>query len=429
MRPPSLPLTVLMAALSLPLLAQEPARTPRTDWSEEQLRAEAERLMDGFLTIDTHLDVPIVLRRPDFDIAHRHTWEEHASQVDFPRMRDGRLDGGFFVVYVPQGPLTPEGRDRAVGEGFTIARLIRETVAKHAEICGLATTPEEAEALRAQDKHVVFMGIENGYTIGLDLANLQKYYDLGVRYFGVTHSRHNDLGDSSTDPESELHFGLSDLGVAAVRECNRLGIMVDISHAADKTVYDILEVSQAPVIASHSGCYACFAHPRSLNDPLLQAVAKRGGVVQMNVFSGYMMGPQADPARAEAFRAYFREFGAWEKLTDDQKRAAVAARVELERRFPRALVPLSAVADHIDHMVEVIGIDHVGISGDFDGGGGAADLMHVGQFTNLTVELLRRGYAAEDLRKFWGANAMRVLAENARIARELQAQSAAPVSP
>ncbi|MDP0501241.1 MAG: dipeptidase [Verrucomicrobiota bacterium JB022] len=415
--------TLLLAVSTLLPLAPLQAQSgePRTDWSEEQLRAEAKRLMDSFLTIDTHMDVPIVLRRPGFDISHRHSWEEHASQVDFPRMKDGNLDGGFFVVYVGQGPLTPEGRKHAIEEGFTIANVIHEVAAQHPELCGIATTPEEAEALRAQGKHVIFLGIENGYTIGRNIDLLQDYYDLGVRYFGVTHSRNNDLGDSSTDKDA-LHFGLSTLGKAAIEECNRLGIMVDISHAADKTVWDILEISQAPVIASHSGCYVCFAHPRSLNDPLLQAVAKKGGVVQMNVFSGYMMTEQVDPERANAYRAYFQKYGDWGNLSPAEQQAAIEERVAIEKKYPRPLVPLKDVVDHIDHMVEVMGIDHIGISGDFDGGGGAADLMSVGDFTNVTVEMLRRGYTEEDLRKFWGGNAMRVLDEAAAVAARLQGE-------
>lgn len=410
-------LTATLVAPLSSLFAQSGA--PRTDWTDAQLKAEAARLMDSFLTIDTHMDVPIVLRRPGFDISERHSWEDDASQVDFPRMKDGHLDGGFFVVYVGQGPLTPEGREGAIAEGFEIAHRIHHVAETHPELCAIATTPAEAEAIRQQGKHVIFLGIENGYTIGRNIDLLKDYYDLGVRYFGVTHSSNNDLGDSSTDSKGELHGGLSYLGRAAVEECNRLGIMVDISHAGDQTVYDILEQSKAPVIASHTGCYACYPHARSLNDPLLQAVARRGGVVQMNVFSAYMMDMPSDPVRAAAMRDYFTKYGHWHELSDAQKMEAVKVRVELEKKYPRPWVPLNEVVDHIDHMVKVIGIDHVGISGDFDGGGGAADLMSVGDYLNLTAEMLRRGYTEEELRKFWGGNAMRVLADAERIAQEL----------
>ncbi|KAF0095493.1 MAG: membrane dipeptidase [Puniceicoccaceae bacterium 5H] len=416
------PVSTLLLAMAtlLPLApAQAQSGEPRTDWSDQKLHDEAVRLMDSFLTIDTHMDVPIVLRRPDFDISEAHTWQDDASQVDFPRMDEGHLDGGFFVVYVGQGPLTPEGRKAAIEEGFSIAHTIHSVAEAHPDECGIATTPEEAEKLREDGKHVIFMGIENGYTIGQDIGLLQDYYDLGVRYFGITHSSNNDLADSSTDKEGELHFGLSDLGRAAVEECNRLGIMVDISHAGDKTVYDILEHSKAPIIASHSGCYACYPHPRSLNDALLKAIAKRGGVVQMNVFSGYMMDPQDNPERSQAYQDYFQKYHDWESLSDAEKAEATEARIEIERQFPKPLVPLKEVVDHIDHMVSVMGIDHVGISGDFDGGGGAEDLMSVGDYVNVTVEMLRRGYTEDDLRKFWGGNAMRVLSEARRVADEM----------
>ena len=411
-----LPRTVVWATIGNLLLSgstfaaeTEPTRTPRTDWTEGRLAALADQIHDRHLTIDTHLDVPIALRRPGFDISEEHSWHDHASQVDFPRMRKGGLDGGFFVIFVGQGELTPAGRSGAIESGFSIANLIHQTVAQHADLAAIATTSNEAEAIRATGRRVVFMGIENGYTIGRNIDLLQDYYDLGVRYFGITHTRNNDLADSSTDPAGPLHFGLSSLGLAAVEECNRLGIMIDISHAADKTVWDILEHSQTPVLASHSGCYACHPHPRNLNDALLKEIARQGGVVQMNMFSAYMMNVPPDEARTAAMRAWYARYRSGGKLTEAEQLAGVAALVELNRTYPKPLSTVAAVVDHIDHMVDVMGIDHVGISGDFDGGGGVAGAMDVGQMKSITIEMLRRGYTEDDLRKFWGANVMRVL--------------------
>jgi len=392
----------------------------RSDWDEIKYLNHAKELHDSFLTLDTHLDVPGVLRRrPDFDISREHDWMNDNSQVDFPRMRQGGVDGGFFVVFVRQGPLNLEARLQAVDEGLMITRLIRETVAANADEAGLATTRAEAEKLRAAGKQVVFMGIENGYVIGRNIDLLEQYYDLGVRYFGFVHTRNNDLADSSTDRGGPRHYGISEVGRAAVDECNRLGLMIDVSHASDKTVWDILKRTKAPVIASHSGAYAVYPHARNLNDPLLEEIAAQGGVVQMNFFSLYLMDTPPDPARDAAIQEWRDRYAGQYPLpveVDIQRRMEIA---QIKGRFPSMHSDITTAVDHIDHMVKVMGIDHVGFSGDFDGGGGIMDLMDVGDMMNLTVELLRRGYSDEDLRKMWGANVMRVLDEVQEVAAEL----------
>lgn len=406
----------VLAATSLigspdPQLAAE-----RTEWSEFRFQSYAKEIHDRYLTLDTHLDVPMVLRRPGFDISREHTWVDDASQVDFPRMKKGGLDGGFFVVFVAQRALDRPGRTHAINEGFLIAKLIRETVELNSDLCGLATTPAEAMALKAAGKHVVFMGIENGYVIGRNIDLLEDYHELGVRYFGVAHTKNTDLADSSTDRRGPLHFGLSALGRAAVDECNRLGIMIDVSHSSDKTVWDVLERSKAPVVASHSGSYAAYPHPRNLNDPLLKAIAARGGVVQMNMFSAYMMDARPNPERDAAMGAWAVKYRSNEKLSEEMQERGRLERIDLKKAYPPELSTISSVVDHMDHMVEVMGIDHIGLSGDFDGGGGVENLMDVSQMMNLSVEMLRRGYSAEDLGKMWGANVMRVLAETQAIA-------------
>ncbi len=413
----------IMGLVALPMGAG-PDRTladERAEWSEVRLLSLAKDIHDRYLTLDTHLDVPIVLRRPGFDISREHSWVDDASQVDFPRMKKGGLDGGFFVVFVPQGPLKLAARAQAIEEGLMITNLIRETVEIHADQSGLATTPVEAEAFRSAGKHVVFMGIENGYVMGRNLDLLERYHELGVRYFGFVHTRNNDLADSSTDRSGPLHFGISELGRAAVDECNRLGLMIDVSHASDKTTWDILERSKAPVIASHSGAYAAYPHPRNLNDPLLRQIAAAGGVVQMNVFSTYLMDTPPDEARDAAIESWRKKYEAPQPLpmdVDIQRRIEIMG---IKEAFPSSLSDIPTVADHVDHLVRVMGINHVGFSGDFDGGGGVADLMDVSEMMNLTAELLRRGYSEEDLGKMWGSNVMRVLTEVQAVAAELQA--------
>lgn len=399
----------LCFAATLAFANEAPPREPRSDWSESRLLEFAREVHRNCLTIDSHMDVPIVLKRPGFDISQEHSWHEHASQVDFPRMKSGGMDGGFFVIFVGQGELSHQGRADAIAAGFEIADLIHKTVAERSDLAAIATSSSEAYAIRDSGKRVVFIGIENGYTIGRNIDLLKEYYDRGARYFGITHTKNNDLADSSTDPDGNLHMGLSDLGRAAVEECNRLGIMVDVSHASDKTAWDVLTISKAPVIASHSGCYACWPHPRNLNDALLQEIARRDGVVQMNMFSAYMMDVPEDEARSEAMKAWFEKYRSGRELSETEAAQSIEEFVRIQKEHPKPLTTVSAVVDHIDHMVEVMGIDHVGVSGDFDGGGGVEGSMDIGQMMPITVEMLRRGYSEEDLTKFWGANIMRVL--------------------
>lgn len=400
---------ILAVAVSSTVLSEETEKTPRTDWSESELQELAWKIHQNCLTLDTHMDVPIVLKRPGFDISKEHSWNDNASQVDFPRMKKGGIDGGFFVVYVGQGPLTHAGRKHAIASGFRIADLIHKTVEDHSDLAAIATTPEEAYSIREAGKRVVFLGIENGYTIGRNIDLIQDYYNKGVRYFGITHSKNNDLADSSTDPKGNLHMGLSDLGRAAIDECNRLGIMVDISHSSDKTSWDILEYSKTPVLASHSGSYALYPHPRNLNDALLKEIAARDGVVQMNMFSSYMMDIEPNEERSKSMKAWFEKYRSRDDLSEAEQIKATEEYIVIQKKYPKQLSTVSTVVDHIDHMVEIMGIEHLGLSGDFDGGGGVKKSMDIGQLMPVTVEMLRRGYSEADLEKFWGANVMRVL--------------------
>jgi len=385
--------------------------------------AQAKAIHARILTLDTHLDVPIVMRRADFDITEEHSVHEHASQVDFPRFRAGGLDGGFFSVYLGQGPRTLEGNADARKRAHAIIDDIEALVAEHPDECALALTPADAERIRQEGKIVIFMGIENGYAIGRDLDELVRFAQRGVRYFGVTHSSNNDLADSSTDAAGYEHFGLTDLGRAAVRLCNELGVMVDVSHMSDKSFYDVLEITRAPIVASHSGSYAMYPHPRNMNDDMLKAIARNGGVVQMNMFSGYLMDVPPNPERTQAFRDWFAKYRNGRELTPEEDAAALAERIALQKRFPKPLATVATVVDHIDHMVEVMGIAHVGVSGDFDGGGGVEGANDVGEMHNLTVEMLRRGYSEQHLEMFWGGNVMRVLGDCQRIAAELSAEA------
>lgn len=379
----------------------------------------AKELHDSMLVLDSHLDTPAVLQRPGFDISERHTWEDDLSQVDFPRMRDGGVSGGFLVVFVPQGPRTPGGRASAVQLARSRFDAIEAMLEKHANLAGLARSPDDVNRLRRQGKFAFLIGIENAHAIGNDFAVLREFHRRGARYLGVTHAENNDFGDSSTGRSGVEHGGLSHSGRTAVELCNMLGVLVDISHASDASAHEVLGLSKAPVIASHSGAAAVYPHPRNLSDSLIGKIARSGGVVQVNMFSAYLVDNAVSPQRAAAmksWRATYRD--QWNDLDEAAKTESVQARLRIENNFPLKLSDVTAVADHIDHVVRFAGIDHVGVSADFDGGGGVAGIMDISGMPRLTAELLRRRYTEEQLAKLWGRNLMRALRDTMLAAEE-----------
>jgi membrane dipeptidase len=346
-------------------------------------------------------------------------------QVDLPKMTTGGLDVAFFTVYVAQAERTPENyamaRDEALEVFRTIHRLTEELCPGRIE---LASSPEDMERIVARGKLAAALGMENGFMIGTDLSLLQTYKELGGAYFGLTHQGHNDIADSSEpstalgDPASE-HGGVSPFGERVIGELNRLGIMVDVSHASNEAARDAMRLSRAPVIASHSSVHALAAHPRNMDDETLLALRENGGVIQVTPVSWYVV---AEPPEATAaFTALWREVGVENfadvlKL-DDERRAEFERRNgALEERWPLATV--RDLVDHIDYVVELIGIDHVGIGSDFEGGGGVTGWMDAAETTNVTVELVRRGYSDEDVRKIWGWNLLRVWREVRRLAED-----------
>ena len=370
------------------------------------------------LTLDTHMDTPLMLMRPGFDVSQRHDTLTTLSQVDLPRLREGQLDAGFWAVFISQEALTPEGLESAEAQAVARFAKIHELLDTYPDDLALATTPDEVRAAVAAGKHAVLIGVENGYALGGKLDNVARFYELGARYIGLTHTANNDLGDSSTDKSGALHDGLSDFGRDVVAEMNRLGIIVDVSHVADSTFWDVLESSTAPPIASHSSARAVYDHPRNLTDEQLRAIAERGGVVQVNSLGNYIAKLEVDPGRAQALGQMGRELAAMPGSDSDKIERFWTLMSDINAKFLPKLATLSDLADHIDHLVQVMGINHVGIGADFDGGGGVAEMNHVGEIPNLTTELLRRGYSEADLAKIWSGNLLRVMATVQALADE-----------
>ncbi len=365
------------------------------------------------LTLDTHVDIPLdYMRQPHFDAGGRS-----ALQVDLDKMRRGGLDAAFLVIYVGQGALTPEGYAGAVAQAERKYSAIDTLLAEHPDRVRAALTPRDVRDNHAQGLLSVAIGIENGYSLGHDLMRLDAAFARGARYLGLTHVGNNDLCSSSMPSEergepahnSPEDPGMSAFGRAAVRRANALGMMVDVSHASDNCVRDALAVSSAPVIASHSSARALVDHPRNLPDDLLRAIAAKGGVIQAVAYKAFL---KHDPAREAAEEALQKEVArlAGDAGYDSEKHDHLPAMAEglarIEREHP--LADLDDFVAHIRHMVSVAGIDHVGITSDFDGGGGITGWMDASQTGNVTAALRRAGFGASEIEKLWGGNLLRV---------------------
>jgi membrane dipeptidase len=386
--------------------------------SEAELDALAREIHARVLTIDTHVDIPGNYATPEVDPGVRGRF-----QVDLPKMEEGGLNAGFFIVYVGQGERTPEGaataRAQAEQKFSAIRRMTYELYPDRIE---LAYSADDVERIHAAGKLVALIGVENAFGIGTDLTAWSRYRDLGARYVSLTHNGHNDFGDAAVEvarlgDDGPEWGGLSPLGREAVAELNRLGIMIDVSHAGRETMLQIVEASRAPVIASHSSIKAVADHPRNLDDAQLRALAARGGVAQTTALAGFVKVQPAE--RAEAQAAVREQFGISsnadvQALAGDVRAQYDAAMAEIEARFPPATV--ADYIDHIDYAVDLVGVDHVGISSDFDGGGGVVGWSDASETLNVTKELVRRGYSEEEIRKLWGGNLLRVMREVERIA-------------
>ena len=375
----------------------------------------ARALHEQLLVLDTHFDTPANLGRPGWSIMDRHSYAADGDQVDVPRMIEGGVDGGFFAVFTPQGPRTPAGDQAARDFGLVRAVQIREMAAAHPDVFRFVTTSAEARAAVAARKRFVFMSMENGYPFEGDLSLMSAFRRLGVVMMGAAHFKDNDLADSATDAP-EWH-GLSPKGRAFVAEANRLGIVIDGSHSSDEAVRQMIALSKAPIILSHSGVKAVFDHPRNASDDDLRALAAKGGVVQINAYSGYMIAQPHIPERDAAMKALGAKFEAAGAMTGEQRSALLAERQAIDRRWPAPRATFDDVMKHLLHAIAVAGIDHVGISGDFDGGGGVDGFEDVTDYPKITAALLAKGYRGEDVAKVWGGNALRVLDQAQAIAR------------
>ncbi len=354
------------------------------------------------LVIDTHTDTTQRLLADDFDLGAAHV----DGSIDIPRLREGGVGAIFFAVWVPGTVTGPEAVQRALAQIGAVHR----SVARHPRDLALARTAQDILAARAAGRIAVLLAVEGGHMLNHDLGVLRQYADLGVRYLTLTHMRNTDWADAST--ESPLHNGLSDFGKDAIREMNRLGMAVDVSHASDKAVADVLATSEAPVFASHSSCYALCATPRNLRDDLIRAIAAKGGLVQINFHMGFINQKFRDAEKAAAELEREIEAEVKRRVGDDHGRFMIEAdnlvrEMVAAGKLPR--VDWTDILDHIDHAVKIAGAGHVGLGSDFDGANmpyGMEDASHLPQITDA---LLERGYSEEDIQMILGGNALRFL--------------------
>ncbi len=381
---------------------------------EEQITARAKAIHEAAITLDSHVDIA----EERYATAALDPGIDHPNlRCDLVKMARGGLDGVFLAVYVRQ---VPELNARTYADARRIAdskfeAIERLTKEMYPDRCALALCPDDVERIVADGRKAIMIGIENGFPIGDDLDGLNRYYDRGARYVTLCHSAHNQICDSSSQP-TPLHNGLSAFGRRVVARMNELGMMCDASHISEKSFYDLLAVTRAPILVSHSGCSAVHAHDRNLTDDQLRALRDNGGVIQIVALDGYLRAET--PERKEAVHRLREEldvpsFAERQKWPDEQREAMRPRVREFYRRYEQIaeMFPIASVSDyvdHIDHAVRVAGIDHVGVGTDFDGGGGIAGFGNHAESLNVTKELLRRGYTEEEIRKIWGGNLLRV---------------------
>ena len=393
-------------------------KSPLFFMNDNDLKKRAGKIHSQILTLDSHCDTPLNILYKNIDLSKKHNVYTTGLKVDYPRMKEGGLDASFFAVFIGQGARNTETYLKVKNEAVRIFSAIHKSVKDNSDWVEAGLSYKDAKLIEKVGKRAIFIGMENGYPIGKDLKNIEEFYNLGARYITLCHSSNNDICDSSTDDNGAEHMGLSAFGEKVIHEMNRLGMMVDVSHASDKSFYDIIESSKTPVIASHSSARAICNHPRNIDDEMLKALAKNGGVIQVCIYNRYIKEQHESAERVAAVKAIKDRYKNFANLSVEEKESLSQDWDKLRKNFPEVLATVSDVVNHIDHIVKVAGIDHVGIGTDFDGGGGVEGFFDISQAGNLTYELVKRGYSKKDIEKIWSGNFLRVFKQVQKYALE-----------
>ncbi|MFK7833377.1 MAG: dipeptidase [Winogradskyella sp.] len=407
---------------------------------EDQLIAKAKAIHDRIITLDTHCDINVKNFTDDVNYS-----QDLDTQITLPKMKAGGLDVAWLVVYTGQDSLTEKGYEDAYKNAMSkfdaIHKLVNDIAPNDIE---LAVTSDDVRRIDAKGKKVAMIGIENGYPVGLDISNVEKFYNLGARYMSLSHNGHSQLCDSNTGESDDiwLHNGLSELGKEVVTEMNRLGMMIDVSHPSKEVMKQMIELSKAPIIASHSSARALCDHSRNLDDEQLGWLKKNGGVIQTVAFTSYLNTEKFENRvgiEVEIAKEILDSMGVkWVERKDQKLMSAderntyyghLGKMVPIRKKKLATMTDLPPAVDvsdfvnHIDYLVKKIGIYHVGISSDFDGGGGIEGWSDASETFNVTLELVKRGYTEQQIEQLWSGNLLRVLDKVEAVAKKIQSES------
>ena len=378
----------------------------------------ARALHERVLTLDTHLDTTAKMDDPKWNVMERHSPED--GQVDFPRMHEGGLDGGFWAIYTAQQRRTPADYRVARDNGLKRLINIHKMIAAHADRFELALTAADARRIVAAGKSPAFISMENASPLTMDPVPLLRfYYSQGLRMMSLVHTSNNEFADSANTPAQWQ--GMSPVGKELVAEANRLGIVVDQSHASDAVFDQLIEMSKAPIILSHSSAADVYRHPRNIDDARLKKLAAKGGVIQMNALGAYLIDTGETPQVRAELRTALAKFASMPPGAE-RERAVAAARADVMKRSNVREATLDDYLRHLDHVLKLIGPDHVGFGADWDGGGGVVGLEDVTSLPKITQWLIDRGYTEQQIANIWGGNVLRVLEEARKVAQALQTQ-------
>jgi len=378
----------------------------------EGVSSEAMAIHQRLLTLDTHLDTPALLDQArGYDITKRHSVDRDGSQVDLPRMNDGGLDGGFWAIYMPQGPLDAKNYARIRDIALYRATSIHKMVAANPDTFEIAFSAADAERIFKSGKKIVFLSMENSYELGDDITLIDTFYALGVRMIGPVHNGNNQLADSANmQGQSAKWNGLSPMGKGFVKRANELGMVLDGSHSADTTLEQMIDLSATPLIMSHHGMDALNDHPRNISDALAKKLVAKGGVIQMNTLFLKTL-PPASAERTAALREVNTKYPEDRAFMTEEKYQAYLDEVEaVNKQYPAPQADFEDYMKQILYAIKLIGVDHVGLGGaDWDGGGGLTGYRDISYMPKVTARLLKEGYTEADLAKLWGGNVLRVV--------------------
>ena len=383
---------------------------------------QARALQARIITLDSHLDTPANFSLPGWSILDRHD-PRSGSQIDYPRLVEGELDGGLWAVYTPQGGRTPADNLLSRDQGLKRLVEIRELLAAHPDKFELALSADDAPRIKKAGRRIVYISVENASPLASDPSLLTAYYKLGVRVLGLVHTANNDFADSATD-KPEWH-GLSPKGRALVAEANRLGIVLDQSHASNDVFDQLLALSKAPIILSHTSSSALHQHPRNIDDDRIRRLAAKGGVIQVNSLSGYLIDGGETPEYRKALRALRQDYE--HQPPDPAKDQAFEQRLAaLDGQYKIRHATFDDYMAHILHILKVAGPDHVGLGADWDGGGGVTGLEDISQLPKITDRLLKAGYTEPQIANIWGGNLLRVIRQAQALAQNPPLTAPAP---